>query len=167
MGSLRSDIEDVFVEASGLGPDENGKIDKGKIPELAKGLALAVERYVKSLTFNITTLDAPVILDEMKFLKDIPIDLMEVGQVNLGPVASAPTPLINLKLPALPPTGKIKRNTVFKNGMNVEAKGKAYLGKAASAKVQLKDPIYDRTNQYSKQGEVKLNPTKSTINKAT
>ena len=51
--------------------------------------------------------------------------------------------------------------------MNVEAKGKAYLGKAASAKVQLKDPIYDRTNQYSRNAEVKLNPDKSTINKAT
>jgi len=168
MGSLKSDIEDVFVNASGITPDEEGKLDKGNIPSLAEGIALAVERYIKSLTFNITSMDATVIVDEIKFLKDVDIDLTGVGHPGtIGPAVAPPSPLINLKLPALPPTGKIKRNTVFKNGMNVEAKGKAYLGKAASAKVQLKDPIYDRTNQYSRNAEVKLNPDKSTINKAT
>ena len=38
MGSLKSDIEDVFVNASGITPDENGKLDKGNIPSLAEGI---------------------------------------------------------------------------------------------------------------------------------
>ena len=146
--NLAKKLEEVYLTNAGITDPE---ADKGKIPDLAKGVAKVIDEYIKSLELNITSLDAVVQLDELVIKKPLRIDTSKVMYIpypagvpaGIVPVTGTATTMPNQKL--------------SKNDFTV--KGRAYLGKKAKEQVKLHDQKYDRTAQRNlKHASVSLDP---------
>lgn len=139
--NLAKKLEDVYLTNAGISTTDP-EADKGKIPELAKGLATVIDNYIKSMTFNITNLDAVVQLDEIKITKKM---FVTIPELMLNPVGLSVggVPVVGVARTAKSPQGKTSPVTLRKNDFTV--KGRAYLGKAARQEVKNADAKYDRS----------------------
>lgn len=143
MAGLAKEIADVYIKNANLPEDADTK----PIEDLAKGLAIAIDNYIKDLKFNITNLDAVVQLDEIQLLKPISVDLNQAGFIPFpGGVPGPVAPLMNPLTQAGPAKATINVQTL-KFGSDMVAKGRAYLGKKAAQHVKITDQKYNRTDE--------------------
>ena len=132
--NLAKKLEDVYLTNAGISTTDP-EADKGKIPELAKGIATVMDDYIKSLDLNITSLDAVV--------------------PGGGPVTGVGKP-VGAKAKTLPNAKLTKKDFTIK--------GRAYLGKKAKEEVKLTDQKYDRTAERNlRHGTVSLDPNTRNI----
>jgi|TARA_R110000824_G_scaffold241188_5_gene429894 hypothetical protein len=159
--NLAKKLEDVYLTNAGISTTDP-EADKGKIPELAKGIATVMDDYIKSLDLNITSLDAVVQLDEIVIKKPLDVNITTLGTVTGlttapggGPVTGVGKP-VGAKAKTLPNAKLTKKDFTIK--------GRAYLGKKAKEEVKLTDQKYDRTAERNlRHGTVSLDPNTRNI----
>jgi hypothetical protein len=153
--NLAKKLENVFLTNAGIATTVP-KAEKGKIPDLAKGLATVIDDYIKSLELNVTNLDAVVQLDELVIKKALTINPTSLLNLTYIPiilgVPGAPVPVVVTGPVETMPHQKLTRN-------DFTVKGRAYLGKTAKEQVKLTDQKYDRSAQRNlRHATVSLNP---------
>jgi len=155
---LAKQIEEVFLQNAGL---TDPQADKGKIPELAKGLATVIDDYIKSITFNVTNLDAVVQLDELVIKKPLKIDQRSLLNVQYVPfpagVPATPVPVTTTGTVTTLPNQKLTKR-------DFEVKGRAFLGKAAQRNAKTNDQKYDRSSERNlKHATVSADPNSRNV----
>ena len=93
--SLRNDIEEAFVKALGVDPE-----NKGNIPELADDLTKAIVNFLQNQTFTITELESILRVEEIKTTGMLKADVksdVEVKTENIGgqPAGGDPSAMMN------------------------------------------------------------------------
>ena len=154
--NLAKKLEDVYLINAGISTTDP-EADKGKIPELAKGIATVIDDYVKSLELNVTSLDAVVQLDEIVIKKPLEVNITTLGTVTGLITAPGGGPVTGVGKPIGAIAKTFPGQRLTKKDFTV--KGRAYLGKAARQEVKNVDAKYDRSAQRSlKHASVSLDP---------
>ena len=83
--SLRKRIEDAFVEALGVDPE-----NKGNIPKLADNLTEAIVEFLQKQTFTITELESILRVEEIKTTGTLPADVLSKVQVKTKGITGSP-----------------------------------------------------------------------------
>jgi len=143
--SLRSDIQKAFVEST------LSEEDKGKIPQLAEDLAIAISKWVTQQTFTITEMKASLEVEDLALTGPLfsnVLPAVTVWTTSGGPGAVAQ----GTKGAMLPPLSLKKRGG---QGGALIATGHAYVGRPAG-----KVPGADTTEELNDFTKVKLDPDK-------
>jgi|18_taG_2_1085343.scaffolds.fasta_scaffold21011_2 hypothetical protein len=155
--NLAKKLEEVYLTNAGITDPE---ADKGKIPDLAKGVAKVIDDYIKSLELNITSLDAVVQLDEIVIKKPLDVNITTLGTVT--GLASAGGPVTGIGKPIGARAKTLPYEKLTKKDFTI--KGRAYLGKKAKEQVRLTDQKYDRTAQRNlRHASVSLDPNSRNV----
>tara|TARA_R110000824_G_scaffold255577_2_gene444531 strand:+ start:4141 stop:4623 length:483 start_codon:yes stop_codon:yes gene_type:complete len=151
---LAKKLEEVYLTSAGI---TDPQADKGKIPELAKGLATVIDDYIKSLELNVTSLDAVVQLDEIVIKKPLDVNITTLGTVTGLTTAPGGGPVTGIGRPIGAKAKTSPGQKLTKKDFTV--KGRAYLGKAARQEVKNVEAKYDRSAQRNlKHASVSLDP---------
>ena len=84
--SLRKKIEDAFVEALGVDPE-----NKGNIPKLADDLTKAIVEFLQKQTFTITELESILRVEEIKTTGTLPADVLNKVEVKTEGISGSPS----------------------------------------------------------------------------
>ena len=84
--SLRTKIEDAFVEALGVDPE-----NKGNIPKLADDLTEAIVEFLQKQTFTVTELESVLRVEEIKTTGTLPADVLDKVQVKTKAITGSPS----------------------------------------------------------------------------
>ena len=84
--SLRQKIEDAFVEALGVDPE-----NKGNIPKLADNLTEAIVDFLQKQTFTITELESILRVEEITTTGTLPADVLPDVKVKTEGITGTPS----------------------------------------------------------------------------
>ena len=84
--SLRQKIEDAFVEALGVDPE-----NKGNIPKLADNLTEAIVDFLQKQTFTITELESILRVEEITTTGTLPADVLSDVKVKTEGITGTPS----------------------------------------------------------------------------
>tara|TARA_Y100001963_G_scaffold152617_1_gene237810 strand:- start:3128 stop:3625 length:498 start_codon:yes stop_codon:yes gene_type:complete len=84
--SLRKDIEEAYIKALGVDPE-----NKGNIPELAEDLTNAIVDFLQKQTFTITKMESVLQVEEIKTTGTLKADVLDKVKVKVEDIKGQPS----------------------------------------------------------------------------